>query len=219
MSSYGNEPPQNPYGEQPPPPPSGPPSQQPGQPPAPQPGYGYGQPSPYGAPGYGAPAPAGAYANWFQRVGAYLIDGLLLLAAAIPMIIGFAIIGATTDPVTYDYDSQGNLVTSGSGSGPNPIAWVFVVLGVVLYAVIIIWNRYLKQGKTGYTVGKGVLGIKLIRESDGQPIGAGMAFVRDLCHILDGFCYIGYLWPLWDAKRQTFADKILSTIVIEQKKA
>jgi hypothetical protein len=26
--------------------------------------------------------------------------------------------------------------------------------------------------------------------------------------------YLGYLWPLWDAKRQTFADEICSTVVL-----
>ncbi len=54
-----------------------------------------------------------------------------------------------------------------------------------------------------------------ISESTGEPIGPGMAFVRDICHILDSLaCYIGWLFPIWDAKRQTFADKIVSTIVI-----
>ena len=43
---------------------------------------------------------------------------------------------------------------------------------------------------------------------------AGMALVRDLAHIVDGFFYLGYLWPLWDATRQTFADKICSTVVL-----
>ena len=43
-----------------------------------------------------------------------------------------------------------------------------------------------------------------------------MSFVRSLAHIVDGFCYIGYLWPIWDAKNQTFADKIMSTVVIVQ---
>jgi uncharacterized RDD family membrane protein YckC len=42
-----------------------------------------------------------------------------------------------------------------------------------------------------------------------------MAFVRDLAHFLDGIFYIGYLWPLWDPKRQTFADKVCSTVVLE----
>ncbi len=42
-----------------------------------------------------------------------------------------------------------------------------------------------------------------------------MALVRDLVHIVDGFFYLGYLWPLWDAKKQTFADKILTTLVVK----
>ena len=69
-------------------------------------------------------------------------------------------------------------------------------------------------------VPKGIIGIKLIGESTGQPIGALMAFVRQLAHFLDSLlCYIGYLWPLWDDKRQTFADKILSTVVVRQPKS
>ena len=40
------------------------------------------------------------------------------------------------------------------------------------------------------------------------------AFIRDLVHILDGMAYVGYLWPLWDEKKQTFADKIMRTIVV-----
>jgi hypothetical protein len=39
--------------------------------------------------------------------------------------------------------------------------------------------------------------------------------VRQLAHIIDGaICYIGYLFPLWDAKRQTIADKIMGTICV-----
>jgi uncharacterized RDD family membrane protein YckC len=63
------------------------------------------------------------------------------------------------------------------------------------------------------------MGIKLVDERTGQPIGPGMSFVRDLAHTLDGFFYLGYLWPLWDDKRQTFADKILSTVVVEAPKS
>jgi len=37
-------------------------------------------------------------------------------------------------------------------------------------------------------------------------------------HIVDGLSlFIGYLWPLWDKKRQTFADKIMSTVVVSAK--
>jgi len=43
-----------------------------------------------------------------------------------------------------------------------------------------------------------------------------MAILRRLAHILDSAsCYIGYLWPLWDDKSQTFADKVCTTIVVQ----
>jgi len=42
-----------------------------------------------------------------------------------------------------------------------------------------------------------------------------MAFVRDICHVLDTLaCFIGWLFPLWDARRQTLADKIMHTVVV-----
>ncbi len=48
-----------------------------------------------------------------------------------------------------------------------------------------------------------------------QPIGFGLSIVRQLAHIVDGaICYIGYLFPLWDAKRQTLADKIMTTVCV-----
>jgi uncharacterized RDD family membrane protein YckC len=218
MSDSGSYPPQdpnaqNPYGQQPDPYAQ---SNQYGQP------SQYGQPNPYGQqqtydqPGYGQPgygAPVADYASWFKRVGAYLIDGLLTSLAGIPLWIGYGIMIAstktTTDPVT------GQTTTSMEGGGA---ALALILIGVLTSLAFFIWNTCMKQGRTGYSIGKGVIGIKLIAERTGQPIGAGMAFVRYLCHILDGICYIGYLWPLWDRKRQTFADKIMSTIVINQPK-
>jgi uncharacterized RDD family membrane protein YckC len=54
-----------------------------------------------------------------------------------------------------------------------------------------------------------------VKESTGQPVGFGFAFVRQLAHVLDSLpLYLGYLWPLWDDKRQTFADKVCSTVVV-----
>jgi uncharacterized RDD family membrane protein YckC len=189
--AYGDRPPPN-YGEDPPPgygnvPPPGygnapPPGYGNAPPPgygnAPPPGYGYGSAPP---PGYGG-APS-MYANWAQRVGAYLID---VVPAFIVEIIGVA-----------------------SRSS------VLIFLGFLIGLGITIYNRWIQAGKTGQSWGKRALGLKLINESTGQPIGAGMAFARDICHFLDSLaCYIGWLFPLWDAKRQTFADKIVSTVVV-----
>jgi uncharacterized RDD family membrane protein YckC len=93
-------------------------------------------------------------------------------------------------------------------------ALILILFGLVTYAVFWIWNVCIKQGRTGATIGKGVLAIRLLGYS-GQPIGAGLSFVRQLAHFLDSIaCYVGWLWPLWDARKQTFADKIMSTVVV-----
>ena len=178
QGGYG-QPPQGPYGQ----PPQGP----------------YGQPPPgaYPQPPYGGDQP-GYYmghqlANWLQRVGAFLIDQLVI---AIPVAIAVAILAPA----------------SNSSSGGT------VLIASLLYLVAIgvhVYNRWILQGRTGQSWGKQAVGLKLLRMDNGQPIGGGMAFVRDLAHILDGLpCYIGYLWPLWDNRRQTFADKVINTVVI-----
>jgi uncharacterized RDD family membrane protein YckC len=196
---------QPPPSSYPPPPSYGPPPGAYGQPP--QPGtYGQQPPGTYGQPGPGQPGPGyggdqpGYYmgrqlANWLQRVGAFLIDWVI---AAIPALIAVAIVGQTSD--------------SGSASGGA------VLIASLLYLVsagVHIYNRWIMQGRTGQSWGKQALSLKLLRMDNGQPIGGGMAFVRDIAHILDGLpCYIGYLWPIWDNRRQTFADKIVQTVVI-----
>ena len=70
------------------------------------------------------------------------------------------------------------------------------------------------EGGAGQSLGKRQMKIKLINEQTGQPIGTTNAFLRDVCHILDGFFCIGYLFPLWDEKKQTFADKLMTTVVV-----
>jgi uncharacterized RDD family membrane protein YckC len=218
--AYGQQPPADPYGQQqPPPPPYG------QQPPPP---YGQPTPDPYGqqqpwAPtpgypganpgaGYGGALPKEAYASWGQRVGAFLLDYLLLLPFIIvgSILIG---VGAASTATKLVYDSSTNTYST-TGGGVSALA----VIGYLIYTVgvlaVSIWNRWYTAGKTGQSWGKRVMGLKLVREADGQPIGPGMAFVRDLAHVIDGvICYIGYLFPLWDAKRQTLSDKIVNTAV------
>lgn len=218
MSDSGN-PPQdpyaNPYGAPPPPGQTPPPYSQ--QPPL------YGQPyggQPYGQPGFGAPAPVYDYAHWGKRVGGYLLDSLFTLLVSVPgygLLFGGIALGTRnmetyTDPYGVDH------TTGDWDNAGTPL----VILGAVLFLLplaFFVWNTCLRQGRTGYSLGKGIVGIRLIGESTGQPVGGGMSFVRYLVHFLDSLaCYLGWLWPLWDTKRQTFADKILSTVVVNQPK-
>jgi uncharacterized RDD family membrane protein YckC len=181
-------------------PPASPQNPYPGQDPYQgQPAYGPPPVAPYlqyGEPPYGAPGVYGSvqYATWIQRVGAYLVDGL----CAAPFYILAVIFGRSTgdDGLTHI----------------NALYFVFYLLGLVLNG----YNRWYLGGKTGQSWGKKALGLHLVGEQTGQPIGPGMAFVRDLAHIVDAIiCYIGFLFPLWDAKKQTLADKIVKTLVIK----
>jgi hypothetical protein len=61
------------------------------------------------------------------------------------------------------------------------------------------------------------MGIRLVGGSTGEPVGAVMSFVRQLAHYVNSLaCYLGWFWPLWDARRQTLSDKIMGTVVVVQ---
>ncbi|MER5862641.1 RDD family protein [Kitasatospora sp. NPDC002040] len=229
--------PNNPYNK-PPQPPQGPPQGAPGYgypqqgPPQGAPGYGYPQqaPPPQGAPGYGYPQqpPQGYgippqqgyghggqvqnfYASWGSRVAATLVDGLIIgIPASIFYGIGFAV--GYEAPVCTTSRYAASACTGGGFSGAGlalaGLGWLIGVLGGF-------WLIY-QVGKTGQTPGRKMVNIRVVRETDGQPIGFGMAFVRQLCHIVDELvCCLGFLWPLWDAKKQTLSDKIVGTVVVK----
>src|SRR5260370_40861991 len=91
---------------------------------------------------------------------------------------------------------------------------ILIYLVALLALVYTIYNRWILGGQ-GQSIAKKVLARMLISEETGQPIGTLNAFLRDICHIVDSIiCYLGYLFPLWDPKRQTIADKIMKTVVV-----
>ncbi|MGP4022853.1 RDD family protein [Actinomadura sp. 3N407] len=210
---YGQPPAQPGYGQQPPAQPGyGQPPAQPGYgQPAAQPGYGQQPPA---QPGYGAPAapPAqpgygqqevhhhhygsgGQLAEWGSRAGGYIIDYLVIGA---PFFVLYLI---------------GSLLSS-SGGGAAVIGALFMLIGFAVYLAAFLWICY-QEGTTGQSIGKRQMGIRLVSAQTGQPIGFGMAFVRKIAHVLDGaVCYLGFLWPLWDDRKQTFADKVCNTLVV-----
>ena len=172
---------------------------------------GYGPP-----PIWVPPVPTYPYTVWGRRVGAYLIDFAPAYVAMTTFWVGYVLF--------YVRILQ---VTAGGSAAPTPAvfgellrpALVWMIIGVLLMLAAFGWqwyNRWLIAGRTGQSLGKRVLEAKLVAEVNGQPIGPVNAFLRDLLHILDGAAYIGYLWPLWDAKRQTFADMIMKTVVIDR---
>lgn len=71
------------------------------------------------------------------------------------------------------------------------------------------------EGSTGQTLGKRLLGIRVVGIESGQTIGYQRAATRYLVSIVSGLCIlIGYLWMLWDPEKQTWHDKASSAVVV-----
>lgn len=216
----GNYPPPPP-GNYPPPPgnyPPPPPPQGGGFPPQPQGGGFPPQPQGGGFPPPGGPGgalPKEAYTPWGTRVLAYIIDYIpVLIIEGIGwlLLIGTRETACVTD--TSEYDLGEFCATGASTIGQLSI----FVAGLVALAYIV-WNLGYRQGTTGSSIGKGIMKFKIVSEKTGQPIGFGMSVVRELIYLVAaGLCgivwLIAVLFPLWDVKRQTLVDKIISTIAV-----
>ncbi|MDZ7883751.1 MAG: RDD family protein [Mycobacterium sp.] len=107
-------------------------------------------------------------------------------------------------------------------SGYTPWARRALALGIeqpaiffVVIPIYLLWNFGHRQGKSGSSLGKAVLKFKVVSEKTWQPIGFWASVGRLAAHYVDQLpCFVGFLWPLWDAKRQTLADKIMSTVCV-----
>jgi uncharacterized RDD family membrane protein YckC len=134
------------------------------------------------------------YAPSGTRVGAYILDAIILFA--FNMGFGF-IIGLVS-------------ATSGAGSPAQllPILLVFVEL------LIAVCYEGIMVGKYGGTLGKLALKIKVVN-ADGSPVGYGRAFGRYFAKLLSGMiCLIGFIIAFFDKEKRALHDRICNTRVV-----
>jgi uncharacterized RDD family membrane protein YckC len=151
---------------------------------------------------------ASNYTPWFTRVLAYVIDSIpVYLLAAIGAVVMFTFQRVETGCV-------GDVCVAGN-NGPSTTAWLIFTFCVLIVLVFSLWNFVVRQGNTGSSIGKQMMKFKVVGEQTQQPIGIGKSLIRQIAHGVDALiCYIGFLFPLWDAKRQTIADKLMKTVCI-----
>ena len=133
--------------------------------------------------------PAEPVAAWHTRVAAFAVDvlpGVAVLATTAPWLLAGPELGC--------------------------VWWTFVVV-TGLAVVVLAGNRWLLPSIHDWTLGRALVGIRIVRR-DGRPPGFGRLLLRDLAHLLDtAALFVGWLWPLWDRRRRTFADLVLRTEV------
>jgi len=174
-------------------------------------------PSPYSAGGFGLdkhfideqvePSPM-TYAGFWRRLGAYLIDGIVVgiimkistSVMMIPLSRYFSRIYLSNNPQQLEVMVPSLMI----------ILVTSMLVGMSLQALYFI----LMWGYKGATLGKMALKIKIVN-TEGSDISYGSAFLRYIGTIISGIpLCLGYLWMLWDDKKQTWHDKIASTCVI-----
>ena len=159
--------------------------------------------------------PKEAYTPWITRVGAYVID-----------VIPAAIVGGIAQGIAFGTADNNCVSNSGEYDYGVYCTSNFSVFGIILVVIASIaivaywiWNFGYRQGTTGSSIGKSVMKFKVISEKTGQPIGFGMSIVRELIYwvaaVACGILWlVAVLFQLWDPKRQTLVDKIISTICV-----
>jgi uncharacterized RDD family membrane protein YckC len=135
------------------------------------------------------------YAGFWIRVGASLIDAIILIIITWPimsMIYGDAF-----------WNSDSLLL------GPADFLMNYVLPAV---AVVLFWLY------KSATPGKMILHLKVVDAHTGAPLRTGQAIGRYLGYFLSGIpLMIGIFWVGWDRKKQGWHDKLANTVVIREK--
>lgn len=81
---------------------------------------------------------------------------------------------------------------------------------VISFSYIVLLNA------NGGTLGKRALDMRLQNRETGENIGIGMAALRYFVAIASGLAiFLGYLWCIWDANKQTWHDKAAGSVVVK----
>jgi|tagenome__1003787_1003787.scaffolds.fasta_scaffold20107871_2 uncharacterized RDD family membrane protein YckC len=134
------------------------------------------------------PTPAGGPAGWWSRVGATLLDGIII---AVPLILG-GVISIISDTLAG-------------------------VLGVIYLVAVFFYAPIMLTVHDGRTWGKQAAGIRVVR-MDGSPIrfprAFGREFIKGIFGVTGILWIIDVLWPLWQPENRAWHDLMTDTRVI-----
>ena len=135
------------------------------------------------------------YAGFWRRIAAFMVDAML-----ISIVIG--IIFPLNNRLPLNWESHWYFILLVG------ISNILSILAIVAYGVIFWYWR-------GQTFGKMLLNIKILR-GDGSNVSFGYALLRYLGY---GLCIltlgIGFLWIIFDSRKQGIHDKIADTVVVK----
>ena len=150
------------------------------------------------------PVILGRYAGFFSRSAAFVLDRIIAfgIAFVILLVIQYFL-------NLFRVDQWLNNLSQDAMIHPL-LALLFSTLGIYLMVSILYDIGFWVL--SGQTPGKRVLGVRVMR-TDGKRLRLGNALGRQVGYWVSAIFFVGFLWILFDNKRQGFHDKLAGTIV------
>lgn len=150
---------------------------------------------------------AARYASFWQRVGAQVIDQIVV---GVPFQIVTGIFIVYTPPtVKTTTDANGNPTIHWGGD------WgTFLLLLLASWLITLVYTSVLISSPRQATVGKMALGL-IVTTEDGDRVSFPRAVGRFVANLLNALTLgIGYLMVIWTPKKQALHDRIAHTVVV-----
>jgi uncharacterized RDD family membrane protein YckC len=130
-----------------------------------------------------------AYAGFWVRFLAYLIDGIVLAVPSLALAV----------------------LAQGLGGGSERGLAVRLLAALVSIAYFVVtWAR-------GGTLGMRVLGLGVVNIVTGERIGIGRSALRYVGFVVGALlCYLGWIWVAFDPYKQAWHDRLAGTAVIHR---
>jgi uncharacterized RDD family membrane protein YckC len=134
------------------------------------------------------------------RFVAVLLDAIIVLFP-LGIVVGLLTGGGYSE----QSDGYANIGVDVAGNA----AWVWLGLALSYYVLC--------EGTTGMTLGKRIVGIRVVDE-EGDFAGFGAAIVRNLLRVVDGlfFYLVGAIFALTSPRGQRLGDRAAHTIVVRR---
>jgi uncharacterized RDD family membrane protein YckC len=149
------------------------------------------------------------FAGFGRRLVAFTIDNIII---NIVFIIFLVIIVAAFAFGSLSGDAD---VWIADWTNPSRITSLALMVTIFYIAVSIAYFTYF-HGINGRTPGKMLLALQVL-SAEGRPIGFGTAFLRAIGYLVSSLLFtlpLGFIWAIFDKKKQGWHDKIAGTVVI-----
>lgn len=165
------------------------------------------------------PAPGVQFAGHGARLGAYVLDAIILgvIVSAITIVTMLPVMGtlvsrALDNPDYWSDPAVWSDPATWSDLGPG--ITLFVV-GIIVASIIGLLYFPFFWARGGATPGMQIAGIRVVNDRDGSRIGWGTALLRLVGWWVSGAVfYLGFVWILVDARRRGWHDLLAGTCVI-----